>query len=259
MEQIDLAIELAQRGEFWPAIHLYEEALIRAEEQGDLKSQFNALNGLSNVANLITSPAMARACLLRGWALAEMAEDNRMLSVVAYNLAGLEFRLRNYEQARYWLERCQLAVSQLEISHELAFASHGMAVIYEEMGELNRAHEHLDRTLAILDRLEQSSPTLRGAVLATKGSVLIRQGKLGEALAVLEEACRLLEGAEIYQVNPLISTAEALCRLGRLEEAKQFHKRATDIVKKLGETVDPELVLELREVGWIINQTGCKS
>lgn len=254
MEQINQAIELAKRGKFWSAIHLYEEVWIEAERQGDAKAQFNALNGLSNIANLVNAPAMARACLLKAWSLAEFIGDRRMLSVVAYSLAGLEFRRRDYQQAKFWLERCREIAEELdENGQELAFAYHGMAVLYEEIGELEDALECIKLALKTVRRTGKVEKSFRGALLSTKGSILIKLGRSREAVEVLEEALPLLEQAEVYLIPPLLSLAEAHLKLDEVEVAEKYYQRARSILKLLGETVEPDHLLRLREVGRMLS------
>jgi len=260
VEQIDLAIELAKRGEFWPAIHLYEEAWLRAEQKGDAKTQFNALNGLSNVANLLNSPAMARACLLKAWALAELIGDRRMLSAVAYNLAGLEFRRHNYEQARLWLRQCREIAEELEGgAKELAYSYHGMAVLHEELGELEEALECLQQGLEVTEQVGDIEQSFRGALLSTQGSLLIKLGRYREAVPVLAEALNLLEEAEVYLISPLLNLAEAHFKLGEEEAARQCYQRASSIIKRLKEATEPDFLLRLREVGRMLGRGGEES
>ncbi|MCU0494981.1 MAG: LuxR C-terminal-related transcriptional regulator [Chloroflexaceae bacterium] len=114
------------------------------------------------------------------------------------------------------LERALEGFRLAEDTEGEAIALADLAALLQRLGDLGRAHSLIQRALVLL---APENTAQRARLLNIAGSVASFQGRLDEALALLEEAATLASGR--YAVWVGLNQAAALDNLGRHAEAGQ--------------------------------------
>lgn len=116
-----------------------------------------------------------------------------------------------------------------EVTHTVVMSA---SVIFAEAGDFDQALSSLDRLAARVDGV------VLGRVRLQTACVLMPAGRLGEALALLDESEQLMgqAGEPIDQFRVLFNRGFALLQLDRLDEAENDFRDAGEVAQSLGMT-----------------------
>jgi tetratricopeptide (TPR) repeat protein len=109
-----------------------------------------------------------------------------------------------------------------------------LANLLRKMGRYGQAHEHLDRAVAVLRRLQDAG--MLAQVDETRARVLLDEKRYAEAEAVIARAVRTLEdgGAAALLAEALTTQGVAWARLGRNDESINVLRRASRVAEEAG-------------------------
>ncbi len=180
------------------------------------------LRRASTFATIQDDYTPARALVERALELARTNGDIGGEAEALYNIAVIEHRRGDTEQARINYELAVQKFSEANHDRGLANAMSNLALIRVQVGEFEDADSLLSEAAGIAQRLGDQD--LYGSIIALRGSVSIRKGDLVSAEAFLDETLAVKR-----RLNNRSSTAEVLntlatlrIRQGRFAEARPF-------------------------------------
>lgn len=169
-------------------------------------------------------------------------------------IARIHFQAARTAQVVTALRGAKDALLAAPDSPELTAALRSLGRMLYEAGEYSDAHETLQRTLQLQERLGDSRS--RAATLDDLARVLVRMGKIAEAQREAKTALALAEG----QRDP-VQRARCLVTLGQVAKVQRRWKQAIDQLKEAVELfkrakLAPELGEAARELGMLLKERG---
>jgi tetratricopeptide (TPR) repeat protein len=156
------------------------------------------------------------ATVLKNVGLAERREDYIDKSLMQYTAASLNFELAGHERF-------------------LSVVENNISSVFSHLERFEEAHQHLDRALAIVARLDDKGQ--RAQFEDTRARVYLRQGRLAEAEKMARSAVKgFRSGDEQSNLAFALTThATALARLGQTSEALARLNEAVSIATQAGD------------------------
>jgi tetratricopeptide (TPR) repeat protein len=128
---------------------------------------------------------------------------------------------------------------ELGDEHYTLVATHGLAFTHYALGDLERSRELHEEELSLAQRT--SNRRIEARALAQLGVIAVDQGRIQEAMSILDQAYRIdREVGEIVQATlDLCRFAHALAASGRAADAARVLSRAEASRKEIGATFLP--------------------
>lgn len=154
-------------------------------------------------------------------------EDKKDISVIKENIGVLYFDLRNYRRAIIYLQSAEKLLEKSRDTVKLSRLYSNLGIAYMRIDSLNKAADYHLRASALANK--NSFALARS--LANLGNVLRRQGKLAEAVAVMDSSTQICTNLDISygvfvnlinKANVLLDMKKPTVTLALLEEAMQF-------------------------------------
>ncbi|MGD8395170.1 MAG: tetratricopeptide repeat protein [Candidatus Eiseniibacteriota bacterium] len=149
---------------------------------------------------------------------------------------------RHAEAEQVMRDGLRIARTAIGDEHEdTAAMQQGLAVVLDELGQLDEAERHMRRSLEILERVEPDGGLATARALSSLGELLEDRGELEESERVGRQAVAILRREYGAAGHPglaiaLSNLAGTVRERGGLEEAEQLQLEAADLVRShLGE------------------------
>src|SRR5215467_843439 len=222
-----------------PALDLLASARATFEQMGDHWTAVEAMDWESSAMALAEDPraiptavdALQRCRRLRP---ALPSTEARILG----HLAGMHVTAHSWSQALHYYEAAVEAAGSVKDLTQLARVHHGLATVYQRMGQPARASHHFDKALALYAIESELSAVYR--VENDIGELLLRLGNLDSAEAHLRRA---LMGTDELGVDPkcrgyvLGNLAEVFLKKRDLATADDYANKALDAGRADGEEI----------------------
>lgn len=175
-------------------------------------------------------------------------EDTVPYGTTLMNVANANRAAGNLLEAlSYYKQVEEIYVSQLG-PHDILIASYynNLALVYQELGDFDKAVDALEKALKIIERHENAGTEI-AATYANLGESLLRAGRPQEAEDRLAEAVRRyqLMGERGYHYSAALSAVgEAWYRQGNYEEALKYYElAASELYSVYGENDTYKIIL----------------
>lgn len=241
------------------ALDAAAEALVRAGETPELRWQFEYVFGAT--AMLQSDYEEARVHLARALTVAEENLSSRQIADTQTSMAAALQRLGEYELAiAAYTRSLEILEQEYGLSHpKVAGALEGIGSLERRVGNFDKAQDHLERALSILDAVS-ATPRSRAGVLYALGNVHVSRGDLAMAATTHRRALRLYEAA-LPEEHPAIARAltvmAKIARLqGELEEARTLAARALQIKEAVYGPDHMSITFELTGLAYILAESG---
>ncbi len=160
---------------------------------------------------------------------------NRWMPIVSLMNQGLvTFQQGHYHQALHHFEKAYVRLQVLDIVYRLAGCEFRLANIWQQLGDLDKANNYLDRAIDHFHQVDQKGTPPR--VYNLRAEILIHQRHPNEAFAYLAKALTLAQAqqAEVQIALAHRLWAEALLATNRAEATKPHLQAATDGFVQVG-------------------------
>ncbi|MCA9948976.1 MAG: CHAT domain-containing protein [Anaerolineales bacterium] len=154
---------------------------------------------------------------------------NQWLPVVALMDQGLvHFQQGQYHQALHHLEKACVRLQELDIIYRLAGSQWGLANVWLQLGDLDKASTYLE--FAIVHFSQEEQKDIPPGVFNLRAEILLHQQRPQEAFVYLAEALTLAQAQQAEAQIALTHRlwAEALLATNRVEAAKSHLQAAAD-------------------------------
>lgn len=230
---LQLARGRVAAGRLDSALRTLDRALRLHEERGDRYSQAEVLN-VQGVALHYRGDHRAAAERFRAMLrLAEELEDLQLESQGHNNMGDLAVRQERYEDARDHFEKSLALARRFGGLRDCVILEANLAVVYNAMGEPERALESLQRALTSYRAGGETSG--EADTLIALGETFANMGRRQEALlhfTKAEEVARSIDNA-YEQQRALVHMADLQRASGRLNQAMGIYERALRISRKI--------------------------
>ncbi|MDH3691696.1 MAG: tetratricopeptide repeat protein, partial [Gammaproteobacteria bacterium] len=237
-EAIEKFDRLVREGKSQEAIPWVERAIQLAEIELDAKDPRWAgvlTHQLGAIYAELGRYAEAEPALERSLSLTKEARGNKHLDLtpILYNLAVVKIKQGRYADAEDRLSEALRLSELLLVPGDPDIAKFGelLAAVYEQLGRQAEA-------AAVRKRIGDSPGVVSivsttPGVLVKRASVYVRQGRLNEAVSVLESALAALESTSSTSHLDLTKVqhrlADILIKLGRYNDAENYLRRAIEL------------------------------
>jgi class 3 adenylate cyclase/tetratricopeptide (TPR) repeat protein len=246
-----------QKGDFGQAIALIERALVLGETVGDPAARLAAHQYLGLACHAVGDYRRAAAHMRT---VAELPEDDAVAAQFRPTQAGSPAGFRAVSLG--WLARCLTETGdfdegrahgldairiaeRLDHSYSLISACWGLGHLHTVQGDFEQARGVLER--ALVTARDTAATRLLPQVMRALGLAYARSGRLGEGVALLEEALRIVEsiGLVVGHSSTLAHLGEAYVVAGRGEAAAPVVDQAFAIARDRGQRGDRATALRL--------------
>ncbi len=254
----ELATAYWREGAFEEARALLAEAL---ELLGNGADEIRALVLLRQALaeNSSTRWADAHRILMEAAPLFESLDDHILRGKFHNQLAHALQGLGTAESHADYLDRALIEATaasyhfgQAGHARFQAHVENNIGFLYHSVGKSEEAHQHLDRSLALLVSLEDNAYAAQ--VNETRARVFLAEGRPVEAVRSARVAAEVFEaaGEQALLAEALTTRGTALARLSRFDEARSDFVRAAGVAEESGSKEVAGLALltmieELRE------------
>ncbi len=234
-------VEMAQ-GRIAEAVTLAVRAYGHFESARDSEGMSNALSAMANIySRESSSPAdLQRAADYhqRALDLAGPGAGRWDRATDLFNLGSVHLRLKAYDKARGYLEKCLALSRELEDQVGAAYAHHRLGVLEKEQGRPAQALALQDKALAVFTELGDRMMEFR--VRLARAEVLALLDRRREALESLAGARALAERIKSPRMEGALheSSSEILARFGDwqgayrdLRSLREAEKRRDDVAR----------------------------
>jgi DNA-binding SARP family transcriptional activator len=229
------------------AVRVAEEAVVRAEETGQLKIIQRALKLLAAIEDDRGNMQRSYSLRMRALFLAEQVRDPVAIAVLLSHIGGTLFWLGRYGEAREKYVRSIGLFETLDVSRSAAYPHGGLGRICLAEGDLEAASIHFERARvlahdtnnleaqALVEWALAATELEHGHPTAARARLLELQHRLGSDNSLMTVCLPLL--AEAHVASGELSEAESVARLA-VERARAedsvfhliFAQRATGIL-----------------------------
>ena len=176
----------------------------------------------------------AQVCYERALTIVEELKHKRLISMCVGGLGVLAKRRRDYDAALGYYRQAVHLAEQIDDKSIQAIYLGNIGNIYMDLGQYERAVAHLTRAADI----DRSIGALGGMArhYGNIGDTFTLQRRYEEALPYFEEAIPHLRqiGANYFLCWVLVSYAESLFELGRLQEAQVANEEGGRLATEIG-------------------------
>ncbi|MFD8917184.1 BTAD domain-containing putative transcriptional regulator [Streptomyces sp. NPDC059569] len=217
-------VVLKQLGEPHRALPYYRKAIVINGELGYRRGEAGGLNNMASAYLRLARLDRAEECLLASRPLADESGDRNLQALTLVNL-GLVWQ----QQARF-PDAVLVLDEALAVSHA-AHLQYAAAVTYETFGWVHsdaghyaQAKDAFDTALRLAQQVENRNCQI--ASLTGMAGIELKNGRMDSALEQLNSAREIAEHTGTELVGVLWTSANALLRLGRYDEAYGETRRA---------------------------------
>lgn len=193
-------------GNLWEARTLYLESVSAGLRSGFPQHAARAYNNLGMVCTDLGEWLEAQMHIERGIELAERLEDTELLAILRTNLTEPLIHLGEMEAAAEEAAAAEALARRVSSHTALTDIARFRAMIAMAEGRLDDAETALRKGMAIAQ--EHGLDLCRAETLEQLGRLRRRQGRMGEAVEVLEEAFDVFFGLgarrDVKRVAPLL-------------------------------------------------------
>lgn len=202
-----------ERNVFDAARKHWNEALSEAEAMGAVALQAMLLNNLGEVATKEGRLADARKKLVAGLRLARDASEPRTEADLLRNLCLLELQQGELEHARSYGETClelaqTVGLTELVGKAHVALAEIAASTVYDtsrsedtRLTHVASAETHLRNAIQIFEELGSETDLARS--LRRLGEFLVEQGRIDDALPLLEQALEIFHRIQLPEAETI--------------------------------------------------------
>ncbi|MEO0189642.1 MAG: tetratricopeptide repeat protein [candidate division WOR-3 bacterium] len=178
-------------GEFPTAIDLYEKSLKISEELGDKAGIGSAINNIGII--YFNKGEYDKAIeLFERYAKINKEMGEKRGEAIAYgNLGEIYYNKFEYKKAIELFKKYLEMSKQLDAKRETAMASYNLGQVYTEIGNLKLAQKYLTDAKLLFEGM--GNKIYIGMVTNSLAYLKFRQGKIEEAIALLESAQSIAE------------------------------------------------------------------
>jgi tetratricopeptide (TPR) repeat protein len=207
-----LGIIAQRRGDPKEAERLYERAASLAEICGETRLVGMIEQNRGVLADTRGDYAHAAVCYSNSRGAFEASGDNEALSWVLNNLGMLHTKIKNFGDARHYLERALAIAKEREDATVVSVATLNMAELWLALGWLELSDEWCARALE--DSVRRGDHLTAAGALKCRARIERERGALDKSIATLRIALYEAEGAEDHLLH-----AELLRELGEISRA----------------------------------------
>jgi tetratricopeptide (TPR) repeat protein len=151
------------------------------------------------------------------------------------HIATIHVKNHTYDRAIAYYEEAMQTAGAVRDLPRLGRTYHGLAIAYQERGDIGRAIEFTYKALALYALEHDNALLARGE--NELGLLLMRQGQMERAEEVFRTALAHFEeaGTERAKSHVLISLGELQLTTGKIDEGIAIVKEAIDLAKRLDE------------------------
>ena len=142
----------------------------------------------------------------------------------AHRAAGLLQESLDFYQQAFQIYKENIPMDD----YRFASLNNNIALLYQEMGDFEKAVEHLKKALAIIKEIEGAEIEV-ATTYSNLGASLLELGKVNEAVESLEKALEIYGRDEVKNFHysaALSAMAAAQCRLGNYDKAATLYEEA---------------------------------
>ena len=161
----------------------------------------------------------------------ELAGLYNNTGLVYQDMGKLDKAIENFELALDYLAKAD------DTEAEIATNSANLAIAYYSNGNLNKALDCLNRSIAIFEKLDDGMNPHYAGALNTKAVVLFNNGDFAGAAATFADAAaktKLIFGENKDYATLCRNTAYAYAKLGDNAKAAEYSAIADEVAKKIG-------------------------
>ena len=161
----------------------------------------------------------------------ELAGLYNNTGLVYQDMGKLDKAIENFELALDYLAKAD------DTEAEIATNSANLAIAYYSSGNLNKALDCLNRSIAIFEKLDDGMNPHYAGALNTKAVVLFNNGDFAGAAATFADAAaktKLIFGENKDYATLCRNTAYAYAKLGDNAQAAEYSAIADEVAKKIG-------------------------
>lgn len=229
IKTLDNLYDTKRLGEVEP---FFDVSLLQAEEEHDNSAQFTILNEMMgffrDTSQYEKSVKACHRCidLMKKMGIEGTVDYATSLQNIAnaHRAAGLlEESLKFYHQT--------FCIYEKNISpgdYRFASLNNNIALLYQEMGNFEKAVEHLEKALEIIKEIEGTEIEV-ATTYSNLGASLLELGRVDEAVDYLEKSLSVYRRDEVKNFHysaALSAMAAAQCRLGKYENAVSLYEEA---------------------------------
>lgn len=229
IEKLDKLYENRQLDKVEP---FFTESLNQAVKEDDKAAQFTVLNEMMgffrDTSQYQKSIKACNECisLMKDMGIEGTIDYATSLQNIAnaHRAAGLL-----QESLEFYNQTFEIYKENLhEDDYRFASLNNNIALLYQEMGNYPKAVEHLEKALAIIEKIDGAEIEV-ATTKSNLGASLLELGQVEEAVEYLDEALDTYRKDEVKNFHysaALSAMATAKCKIGKYEEAVPLYEEA---------------------------------
>ena len=219
----------SDKGERVAAINTYNKALILSKNIDHCSLTLRIINNLATEYSYKGDYAKSLNSYLEGIELAEAKGEKRMLSILNENIAALYESQKDHEQALVFFLKAKKLNEEIGDDIGSAQTMSNLASLYAEMGKLDYAMFHVNRSISILEK-NRVMDWLAYAY-EIKGKIYLKQDKFQWALYWYQQGELLHENLDDARgkIDLYVGMAEAYLGKGIDSLSQKYAMEAFDI------------------------------
>ena len=222
-----------QIGKGRASIGNYQQALILAQQAGDIADQANILNSMSLTLWLLQDQykeAYQRAATVLS--LSGAPETER--AIAQSNLGMISWYMGRLKESEEWCQKAVAALRKSEDEECLATTLNRLGLAYLSLGKLSEAETSFQASLALREKLKDSWG--QAFCLNNLGKVATEHGYYEQALLFLESAQRIFERIDSRDGQMVTYTNRGRVMLNQNEFEKALHwlTKALHLAQQVG-------------------------
>lgn len=235
------------QGKYTEAIDFYSRSLKIREQQNDTNGIAGSLHNLASIFHTQGMMEDAEKMYLKSIALREKIGNKKGIALSYSHLGNLYLDLNNFEKA---LEYQHIAIdiyTQIHDKNGLANTFSNIGNIYRELRENKKAIACFDKALELYNEVEDVKG--QANLFISKGNLLISEGKIADAIKVLEKGKILSEQFEISEnkSKTYLALAEAFEKINDYKRAFHYNKLYNALKDSLNNSVHIEKLTEIQK------------
>lgn len=229
------ANQLWQRGQFQPALELFQQALRIYREIDDHHGEAKALIGFGIVYNYQKHYSQALGSFQQALVLMREMEDRYGEANALNNIGLIQHNLGQHEQALTAYQQALAIVRYIDNRHGEATTLSNIGAIYHDQRQYEKALKYYQQALSIYQKIEDRSGIAK--TLFNTGQIYNLQGHYKQALNYFQPALAIYKNLnEPYIQGTIISDIGfAFSRLGRYSQALELFQQALLLHHQIGD------------------------
>lgn len=229
---LEYSLNTILQGKFAQTAHILDQALTKAEEEGDARIIGQLTESLGFL--YYCRGNFSKALEVYQQAEEVASEDDRFSFSLRDSVAAIYYDWGDLDQALEYAQSNLKEKEKLGVVEALPYAYKQVAMILADMGKVREAEENFKHSIALAEKLggETFFQTLSMAVY---GRFLSSWGRLEEARVMAEQALKLAEDqSEFIYALTLVGTASVYLDLGELEMARKMLHQSLEYLEAIG-------------------------